>query len=69
VLTLVQTKKVPALPIVLIGKAYWSRVVDFEFLADEGFIGRADLDLFRIVDTAEDAVQFISDFYGGKPPG
>ncbi len=68
VLTLVQTKKVLPLPIVLIGKAYWSRVVDFEFLAEEGFISRDDLELFTIVETAEAAVEFIRDFYDGKPP-
>jgi uncharacterized protein (TIGR00730 family) len=67
VLTLVQTKKVPALPIVLLGKDYWSRAVDFEFLAQEGFVGPNDLALFKIVDTAEQAVQFISDYYNGNP--
>ncbi|NOZ65355.1 MAG: TIGR00730 family Rossman fold protein [Alphaproteobacteria bacterium] len=68
ILTLIQTKKGHALPIVLIGAEYWSRVVDFEFLAQEGFISRDDLNLFHIVDTAEDAVALISDFYEGKPP-
>ncbi|HHK75185.1 MAG TPA: TIGR00730 family Rossman fold protein [Rhizobiales bacterium] len=68
VLTLVQTRKVPPLPIILIGETYWSRVVDFEFLAEEGFIERADLNLFTIVDTAEAAVQAIHNFYGGEPP-
>ncbi len=68
VLTLVQTKKVPPLPIVLMGKEYWSKAVDFEFLAQEGFISKQDLTLFTITDCAEQAVEFISDFYHGVPP-
>ncbi len=68
ILTLVQTKKVDPLPIILMGKDYWSRAVDFEFLASEGFIGQDDLDLFSIVDNAETAVSVISDFYDGNPP-
>ncbi len=69
VLTLVQTKKVPPLPIVLMGKDYWSRAVNFEFLAEEGFISEHDLALFNITDSAEQAVEFINDFYHGIPPG
>ncbi len=69
VLTLVQTKKVPPLPIVLMGKDYWSRAVNFEFLAEEGFISEHDLALFNITDSAEQAVEFINDFYHGVPPG
>jgi len=68
VLTLVQTKKVPPLPIVLMGKEYWSRAVNFEFLAQEGFISKQDLTLFTITDCAEQAVEFINDFYHGVPP-
>lgn len=68
ILTLIQTKKGHALPIVLIGVEYWARVVDFEFLAQEGFISHDDLNLFHIVDTAEEAVALISDYYEGKPP-
>jgi len=68
VLTLVQTNKVPPLPIVLFGKEYWSKAVDFNFLAQEGFIEPDDLSLFKIVDTAKAAVRVISDFYNGKAP-
>jgi len=68
VLTLVQTDKVPPLPIVLFGKDYWSKAVDFNFLAQEGFIEPDDLSLFKIVDTAKAAARVISDFYDGKAP-
>ena len=65
VLTLVQTRKVPLLPIVLMGKEYWNKAVNIEFLAEEGFISKQDLKLFNITDEAEEAVQLISDFYNG----
>jgi len=68
VLTLVQTKKVPPLPIVLMGKEYWSKAVNFEFLAEEGFISKQDLSLFKVTETAEEAVKFINDFHHGIPP-
>ncbi len=68
VLTLVQTKKVAPIPIILIGRKYWSRVVDFNYLAEHGFIADDDLKLFEIVDTAEEAIALIKDFYGGIPP-
>jgi len=67
VLTLVQTKKVAPLPIILFGKEYWSQAVNFKFLAQESFIEPADLALFKVVDSAKDAVRLISDFYNGKP--
>ncbi len=63
ILTLVQTGKVAPLPIVLFGRQYWSRVVDFEFLAEEGFIGEQDLSLFEIVDSAEQALLCIEKFF------
>jgi uncharacterized protein (TIGR00730 family) len=68
ILTLVQTKKVPPLPIILMGRDYWSQAVNLKFLAKEGFISPKDLTLFNIVETAEEAVDVISDFYGGNPP-
>jgi len=54
-LTLQQTRKARRRPVVLVGKAYWSRLIAFDFLVEEGVIDAADLDLFAIVDTAEEA--------------
>jgi hypothetical protein len=54
ILTLVQTRKAPAIPIVLFGREHWRRVVDFKTLVGLGLAGRDDLDLFDIVDTAEE---------------
>lgn len=54
VLTLVQTRKIKPIPIVLVGEAYWRRAIDIEFLADEGAIDPEDRDLFWFADTADD---------------
>lgn len=64
-LTLIQTKKIGRFPIVLVGKKFWSGMIDWikEVLVDEKMISPEDLDLFSIVDTPEDAVQVIDDFY------
>ncbi|MFZ4689500.1 MAG: LOG family protein [Polymorphobacter sp.] len=63
-LTLVQTGKVAALPILLYGRDFWSRVVNFEALADEGVIARADLQLFHIVETAEEGWAIVKAHFG-----
>jgi len=68
VLTLVQTGKIERIPIILIGCDFWSRVVDFNFLVEEGMIESQDVELFRIEDNARDAVRSICDFYGEIPP-
>ena len=73
-LTLVQTGKVKSLPVILFGKAWWSRLIDFKFLADEGVIAPEDLDLFRFAETAEEAWEKIQAYYrsrggDGAPPG
>ena len=52
-LTLVQCRKIKPLPIVLVGKAYWQRAVDFDFLVADGKIGARDARLFRYAETAE----------------
>ena len=59
-LTLIQTKKVDRIPVLLFGKSFWTRVINFEALVDEGTISAHDLDLFQYVDTAEEAWGIIS---------
>lgn len=68
-LTLVQTGKMKAMPIVLFGKEFWNKVVDFEALADEGVINRRDIALFKFVETAEEAWAHICDFWKDDPLG
>lgn len=53
-LTLVQTRKIAPLPIVLVGEAYWRRAFDVDFLVDEGVIDAEDRELFWYAETAQD---------------
>src|ERR1022692_3364974 len=65
-LTLVQTNKIAHFPIVLAGKKYWSGLLDWvktTMLAEEHNINPEDLDLFKVVDSADEAVKVIVDFY------
>lgn len=54
ILNLRQTKKSPAIPIVLFDEQYWRSAVNFETLIENGTIDRSDCDLFRFAETAED---------------
>jgi predicted Rossmann-fold nucleotide-binding protein len=61
-LTLVQTKKVDEVPpIVLFGSEFWNDVCDFDALVKWGTISPGDVDLFKIVDTVEEAHDYIVD--------
>jgi len=64
-MTLIQTQKVDRFPIVLVGKDFWSGLVDWikQTVLEEKNISPKDIDLFSLVDTAEDAVKVIDDFY------
>ena len=63
-LTLIQTGKVQPIPVLLFGRAFWERIVDFEALVEEGTISAGGLDLFVYVETAEDAWEVISQAIG-----
>lgn len=60
ILTLVQTRKTPRVPIVLVNKDYWSRVIDFDRLCQEEMISRSDCNLFHYADDAEAAWALIA---------
>ena len=62
-LTLIQTGKVRPLPILLFGRDFWSRMIDFQGLADEGVISPNDLDLIHWSEDAEEAWDFVRRFY------
>lgn len=53
-LTLVQTKKMARIPILLYGRKFWDRIINFEALAEEGVISPEDLELYHWVETAEE---------------
>jgi len=63
VITLVQTKKAKPVPIILFGTEYWRRLFNFDVMIEEGSISPQDLDLFKYVDTPEDAWDAIKAFY------
>ncbi|MEJ7777726.1 MAG: LOG family protein [Sphingomicrobium sp.] len=62
-LTLVQTGKVRPLPILLFGREFWNRVVNFQALAEEGVIAPGDLDLFHWCEEPAEAWDFVTGFY------
>ena len=66
-LTLIQTGKIKPIPVILFGKDFWTRVVNFEALVDEGVISARDLDLFRFVETADEAWALVTEFYEVTP--
>ena len=65
-LTLIQTRKVKPFPVLLFGEEYWRRIVNFQYMVDEGTIDPEDLSLFHYVEKAADAWRIITDFYGGE---
>jgi len=64
-ITLIQTQKLVNFPIILISKDYWGGLIDWikDKLIGEGNIKEQDMDIFQLVDTAEEAVNCIDDFY------
>lgn len=65
-LTLIQTKKINQRPVVLIGSSYWTGLIDWiktAMLDMESNISPKDIDLIKIVDTAQEAYNAIEDFY------
>jgi len=62
-LTLIQTGKVRPLPILLFGREFWNKVVDFQALVDEGVISPGDLDLIHWCEDAQEAWDFVQRFY------
>jgi len=62
-LTLIQTEKMPRMPVVLFGPEYWHRVMNLDVMVEEGTVSPQDLELLTYVNTAEEAWQVIKDFY------
>jgi uncharacterized protein (TIGR00730 family) len=63
-LTLRQTRRMQEIPVILFGREFWEKAVNFQFLADEGVIDDADLDLFQYAQTPEQAWEMICQFHG-----
>lgn len=65
-MTLIQTHKIGRFPIILVGRSFWTGLIDWiksTLLEREGNISPKDLDLWEVVDTAEEAVEVIDRFY------
>ena len=66
-LTLIQTGKVRPLPILLFGREFWNRVVNFDALVEEGVIAPHDLDLIHWSEDANEAWEFVANYYQDHP--
>ena len=67
-LTLVQTGKIDPIPVMLIETEFWRRLIDIGFLVEQGMISESDMRLFSVVETAEEAVALLHDYYRCVPP-
>ncbi|WP_417718457.1 TIGR00730 family Rossman fold protein [Salipiger sp.] len=66
-LTLIQTGRMERVPFLLFGRAFWERIINWDALQDAGTISPEDLDLFRFVETADEAAAII-DEWNPEPP-
>ncbi|WP_137135807.1 LOG family protein [Rhizobium sp. FKY42] len=62
-LTLIQTRRMERVPLILFAPEFWNRIIDFEALANFGTIAPDDMDLINFVETADQAWKIIADFY------
>ena len=69
-LTLIQTNKMVKFPVILYGKEFWSGLLDWfrKTLLPEGMISLGDVDLYHVVDTVDEVVEIIADFYNKYAP-
>jgi len=65
-LTLLQTEKIEPIPLLLFNEEFWRDVCHFEKLVEHGTISERDLSLIKYVETAEEAQEYIKDFYKDK---
>ena len=63
VLTLIQTKKVVTIPVILVGKSFWNEMVNFKELVNFGVIDQEDMKFIHFVETAQEAWQQIQEWY------
>ena len=61
-LTLIQTGRMQRVPFLLFGRAFWEKIINWDALADAGTISAEDLDLFRFVETAKEAMDLIENW-------
>ena len=62
-LTLIQTGRMQRIPVLLFGIEFWSQVINFQALADAGTIAPDDVNLFTVVDSAEEGWSVVREYY------
>jgi uncharacterized protein (TIGR00730 family) len=67
-LTLIQTRRMDRIPVILVGKSYWDRLVHWDVFVEEGTISPEDLELLWYAETGREAWDLIRDYYKDKPP-
>ena len=65
-LTLIQTKKIDPLPVLLFGRSFWEKAINFDYLVTEGVISPDDLKIFNYVETAEEAADIIREYFQSR---
>lgn len=60
-LTLIQTQRMAKMPVLLFGRAFWTKIIDWDALSDAGTISAEDINLFEFVETAEEAWKIIQE--------
>ncbi len=65
-MTLIQTGKTEPIPVVLVGKSYWNKAINFDFLSEEGLVAQKDREIYTIVDNADDAWGYILNWYQSR---
>ena len=66
-LTLIQTHRMQPIPVVLFGRDYWSRLIDWDMFVEEGTISPEDVQLVRYAESAQECWQIIDDFHAAQP--
>jgi predicted Rossmann-fold nucleotide-binding protein len=66
-LTLIQTDKQPRIPVVLYGRNFWNRLIDFHVFVELGLVAKRDLELFYLADTVDEAFTFLTEALGELP--
>jgi uncharacterized protein (TIGR00730 family) len=66
-LTLIQTRKIDPMPVLLFGESWWRRIINFDAMVEEGVISPGDVNIIRFVETAEEGWNAILDFYRDRP--
>jgi uncharacterized protein (TIGR00730 family) len=67
-LNLVQTRKIHPIPIILVGRTHWRRVLDLDYLIEQGFLTEEERALATMVDTGAEAAKVILEFHGQRRP-